>query len=188
MIDTNIQGLEESNADPIDLTKLFRVIWKKVWLVAGAALAGALLALLITFFFISPKYQSSVMFYVNNNSVSLGDAALSITSSDISASRGLVDSYIVILNARETLLDVIDYAEADLDCIELGSMLTAEAVSDTEIFQVVVTSEDPQEAAKIADAIAYILPKRISSIVEGTSTKSLIPRGKTAASSAQAHL
>ena len=45
------------------------------------------------------------------------------------------------------------------------------AVSDTEIFRVVVTSKDPQEAAKIAGAIAYILPKRISGIIEGTSAK-----------------
>lgn len=171
MIDTNIHNYEEANEESIDLTKLIRIIWKKIWLVVGGAVAGAVLALLVTVFFISPKYQSSVMFYVNNNSVSLGDAALSITSSDISASRGLVESYIVILNARETLLDVIDYAEVDLNCVELGGMLTAAAVSDTEIFRVVVTSEDPQEAAKIADAIAYILPKRISSIIEGTSAK-----------------
>jgi len=35
----------------------------------------------------------------------------------------------------------------------------------------VVTSSDPQEAENIASAIAYILPKRISSIIEGTSAK-----------------
>lgn len=171
MIDANIQSFEGQKADPIDLTKLIRVIWNKIWLVVGTALAGALLSLLITFFFISPKYQSSVMFYVNNNSFSLGDAAVSISPSDISASRGLVDSYIVILKARETLLDVIDYADVNLRYADLNAMLKAAAVSDTEIFRVVVTSEDPQEAVKIAEAIAYILPKRISSIIEGSSAK-----------------
>lgn len=168
MNETNIQQNKELE---IDMIKLFKAILQKFWLVAGASLIGAVLALVVTFFFITPKYESSAMFYVNNNSVSLGDAALSITSSDISASRGLVDSYIVILNARETLLDVIDYAGVDRNYIEVHRMISAEAVSDTEIFRVVVTSPDPQEAEKIASAISYILPKRISSIIEGTSAK-----------------
>lgn len=155
----------------IDLIKVVKAIWHKAWVVAGASLVGAVAALLITVFFITPQYQSSVMFYVNNNSRSLGDVAMSITSSDISASRGLVDSYIVILKARETLLDVIDYAGVDRKYGEVSSMITAEDVDSTEIFRVTVESPDAQEAQKIADAVAYILPKRISSIIEGTSAK-----------------
>ena len=168
MNETNVQQSDELE---IDLIKLVKVILQKFWLVAASSLAGTVLALLITVLFITPQYRSSAMFYVNNNSVSLGDAALSITSSDISASRGLVDSYIVILKARETLLDVIDYAGVDRTYREVGSMISAEAVDNTEIFQVVVTGPDPVEAEKIASAVAYILPKRISSIIEGTSAK-----------------
>lgn len=168
MNETNIQTDSEME---IDLIKLVKAIWHKAWVVAGASVIGAILALLITLFFVTPQYQSSVMFYVNNNSMSLGDAALSITSSDISASRGLVDSYIVILKARETLLDVIDYADVERKYTEVSRMLSAEAVSDTEIFRVIATSPDPQEAEKIANAVAYILPKRISSIIEGSSAK-----------------
>ncbi|MBQ8833649.1 MAG: polysaccharide biosynthesis tyrosine autokinase [Oscillospiraceae bacterium] len=155
----------------IDLSRLIGAVVNKAWLVGLVAVACAVVTFLGTFFFISPKYQSTAMFYVNNNSLSLGEASLSITSSDISASRGLVKSYIVILKTRESLNDVIDYAGVDRTYAELKSMISAEAVDSTEIFQVVVTSEDPAEAEKIADAIAYILPKRISSIIEGTSAK-----------------
>ena len=44
-------------------------------------------------------------------------------------------------------------------------------IDGTEVFQVVVTSEDPKEAEEIANAIAYILPNRIKSIIDGTSAK-----------------
>lgn len=164
----NIQTHPEKE---IDVLKLMKAVFRKFWVIAAAAVGGAVLAILITLFFITPQYQSSVMFYVNNNSVSLGETAASITSADISASRGLVDSFLVILKARETLTDVIDYAGVDLPYTELSEMLTAEAVNDTEFFRVVATSPDPQEAEKIANAVAYILPKRISSIIEGTSAK-----------------
>ena len=43
--------------------------------------------------------------------------------------------------------------------------------NSTEIFEVVVTSPSPKEAEEIANAIAYILPKRISSIIEGSSAE-----------------
>ena len=111
------------------------------------------------------------MFYVNNTSLSLGETSLSITSSDISASKSLVNTYIVILNTRETLNDVIDYSGVDLNYSQIKGMVSAEAVDATQVFRVTVTGSDPVEAQKIADAIAHILPKRISSIIEGTSAQ-----------------
>ena len=162
---------ERNQEFEIDLQRLLGAVLNKSWLVAVVALVCAVVTFLGTFFFITPKYQSSAMFYVNNSAFSLGDAAMSITTGDISASRGLVKNYIIILNTRETLNDVIDYAGVDLTYTEIKRMISAEAVDSTEIFEVVVTSPDPKEAELIADAIAYIMPKRISSIIEGTSAK-----------------
>lgn len=156
----------------VSLKRLLDAVLHRAWLVGMAAVLGALVVFLFTFFFITPKYESSAMFYVNNNAISVGDVSLSsITSSDITASRNLVNSYVVILNTRESLNDVIDYAGVDLSYKDLKKMISAASVDETEIFEVVVTSTDPQEAEKIASAIAYILPKRISSIIEGTSAK-----------------
>ena len=50
-------------------------------------------------------------------------------------------------------------------------MLSANAVNSTEIFESVVTSEDPAEAALIANTITYILPGKISNVVEGSSVR-----------------
>ena len=155
----------------IDFQRLFGAVWNKMWLVAVVAVICAVVTFLGTFYLITPTYQSTAMFYVNNNNISLGDTSLSITSSDITASKNLVKSYIVILNTRETLIDVIDYAGVDLTYPQVRAMISAESVNSTEIFQVVVTGTDPEEATKIANAIEYILPKRIKNIIEGTSAK-----------------
>lgn len=167
----NENMIEKNEEIEIDLQRLFNVLMKKAWIVAVAAVVCAVLTFVGTFLFITPKYEASAMFYVNNNSLSLGETTLSITSSDISASKSLVNSYIVILGTRETLVDVIDYAGVNRTYSQLKKMIAAEAVSSTEIFRVTVTSPDPQEAENIADAIAYVLPKRIGSIIEGTSAK-----------------
>ncbi len=155
----------------INLKRILDALLHRVWSILFASVVGALLVFAITYFFVTPQYESAVMFYVNNSSISVGGTSLSIDSSDISASKSLVNTYIVILNTDETMSDVIDYAKVRRGSRELKDMITAEAVDDTEVFRVVVTSADPAEANKIADAISYILPKRISNIVEGTSAK-----------------
>lgn len=166
-----MEEIEKNEDVEIDIQRLFGAVWHKIWLIILAAVLCAVATVLVTLYFITPEYESSAMFYVNNNSLSLGDTSFSIDSGDITAAKSLVDSYIVILNTPTTLKDVIDYAGVDRTHLELLKMITAEAVNETEIFQVVVTSPDPVEAEKIASAIAHILPKRISNIIEGTSAR-----------------
>ena len=137
----------------IDLSRLIAALLDKSVLIGIVAVVCAVLTFLGTYFFVTPLYQSKAKFYVNNSSLSsLGEAALSsISSADISASRGLVKTYIVILNTRETINDVIDYAGVDRTYGQVKGMITAEAVNGTEVFEVVVTSPDPDEAEKLAN-------------------------------------
>lgn len=155
----------------IDLGRIWKVVLKRVWIIGIVSVLCAIIVAVSTFFLITPKYESSAMFYVNNNSLSVGDASFSITQGDISAAKSLVDTYIVILNSKSCLNDVIDYSDYKLTYDELKGMISAGAVNSTEIFQVKVTCTDPEQAKELANAIAYILPKRIASIVEGTSAK-----------------
>ena len=153
----------------VDLGRLLQAVWRRIWLVALAAVLSTAIALVGTLMFVTPQYQSSAKFYVNNGSFDLGDIGLS--AGDLSASKGLVNTYIVILQTRETLNDVIDYAGVDMTYKELRGIVSAASVSDTEIFEVTVTHPDPVTAERLANAIAYVLPKRIDTIVEGTSAK-----------------
>lgn len=161
----------ERNETVIDLQRLVGAVLSKIWLVALVPVACAIATFLGTFYFITPQYSASSMFYVNNSNFSIGDASLSISSSDITASKNLVNSYIVILKTRETLNDVADYAGVDISYEKLGGMISASSVSSTEIFRVTVTSPDPLQATKIANAVEEILPRRIKTIIEGTSAK-----------------
>ena len=161
----------ERNETVIDLQRVVSAVLNKIWLVALVPIVCAVVTFLGTFYLITPKYSAAAMFYVNNSNFSLGDTSLSISSSDITASKNLVNSYIVILKTRETLTDVIDYAGVDVTYKELSEMISASSVSSTEIFRVIVTSPDPEEATKLVNAIEYILPNRIKDIIEGTSAK-----------------
>ena len=169
----NTHKMQTNEEIEIDLSRVVKAVMKKLWIVAVVTLFSGILSFVGTKFFIKPKYQSTAMFYVNNNNFSLGDTSLSLSTGDISASRNLVNTYIVVLNTRSTLTDVIDYSSVDYSYDEIKKMISASAVDETEIFKVVVTSTSPEEAENIADAITYILPKRISTIIDGTSAKEI---------------
>lgn len=155
----------------IDIFKMIKALWRKAWVIVLAAVLCGGLVLAWTYFLVDPLYESKAQMYVNNSSLSFGSAALSITSGDISASKSLVDTYIVILNSRQVLEEIIKKAELDLTYEELVKMIKAESVSSTEVFEVVVTDTDPYRAEKIANTIAGVLPEKISNIVESSSVR-----------------
>ena len=95
----NEKEFQKKEEIEIDLGRVFRAVMDRAWLVAIVAVICAVVTFAGTFFFITPQYESAAMFYVNNNNLSLGDTSLSISSGDLTTSRNLVDSYIVILNS-----------------------------------------------------------------------------------------
>lgn len=153
----------------IDLLHIFSSVWRRIWIVILAGIFTAILGFCYASFFITPVYSSSIMLYVNNSSVSIGSASFSISSSEITAAQSLVKTYIELLKNRTTLEAVIEKSGVDYTHEELNDMITASSVNDTEILRVVVTCDDPYEAAKIANCIAKVLPIRISEIIEGSS-------------------
>lgn len=131
-------------------------------------MCGALFFSLSTFL-ITPTYEAQTQLYVNNLSNSGG----SVTVGELTAAQNLIDTYVVILNSRNTLTDIIRTAEVDYTPAQLEKMITAGSVNNTEVLYVTVTSENPSEAAKIAGVIAELLPTRIAEVVQGSSVYSL---------------
>ena len=153
----------------IDISHIAKSVWQRAWIVAVAAVVVAALAFSYAAFFITPTYSSSIMLYINNSSISVGDMNFSISSSEISAAQSLVKTYTVILKNRTTLEEVAKEAGLSYSWKQLYDMIDAAPVQDTEIMGVTVTCADPYEAEKIANSISRVLPRRVSSIVEGSS-------------------
>ena len=155
----------------IDLKHIFTLLVSKLWLILLTGLIGAACMFFYASYMLVPKYQSSAMFYVNNNNINIGSTSFSISSADISASQSLVDTYSAILKTRNTLETVIEKSKLNYSYSKLVSMLSASSVNGTEIFRVTVTAEDPVEACKIANGITEVLPDKISEIVTGSGAR-----------------
>ena len=155
----------------IDIFQIFRLLLSRIWSIILIGLLTASCFFSYAYYLVEPKYESATMFYVNNNNLSIGSISYSISSSDISASQSLVDTYIVILKTRNTLESVIEKAQLDYTYEELLPMISASSVNSTEIFRVNVRTGNPKEACVIANTIGSVLPDKISSIVTGSGAK-----------------
>lgn len=155
----------------VDMLELLQALWRKAWVIALVTVILGSTVFACTAVFIRPKYRAEALMYVNSSNISVGGAKVSISQSELTAAQTLVDTYIVILNTRTTLEDVIEQTGVSYDYDELKEMITAESVNGTEVFSIQVVSKSPAEAEKLANAIAQILPEKIASIVEGSSAR-----------------
>jgi capsular polysaccharide biosynthesis protein len=159
---------KERDMIEIDLLKLVLILWRKAWAIILSAIIMGGIAFGVTYKFIAPKYDASIKVYVNNTNQA---NTTTLTQSDLIVAKQLVETYIVTLESRTTLNQIITEAGLDYDAEELEKMISAAAINETEVFEVTVTSEDAKEAALIANTIADILPSRITEIVENSSVR-----------------
>lgn len=166
-------GQQKEEYIEIDLMRLLKAMWRHLAAIILAAVLCGGAGFALAYWVVPAKYQASALLYVNNSSISVGSTSISL--SDLSASQTLVDTYITILNTRLTLNEVIAQSGVDYTFEQMteSKMIEAEAVNGTEIFEVTVTSRDPQEAERIANTIVSVLPDKIAQIVDGSSVRTV---------------
>jgi len=165
--------VNSSDSYDFDIIQLAKLLLRKAWVIILCGVLVTAIGLSSAYFFVTPKYSSSVMLYVNNRSTSASveKIAAGLSSSDLSVAQSLVETYIVILRTRNTLEEVIEKSGVKYSYNDVNEMISAESVNGTEVFSITVTSEDPEESKLLAKTIGEILPTKISGIVVGTSAK-----------------
>lgn len=141
--------------EQIDLGRLLMVLLKRSWILFLAAILGACVALVGTFYLVTPQYRSTVTLYVSNT----------LYAED------LADSFSVIVKMRGTLLDVIKHAQTDRGHQQLREMVSVTSVNGTDFFELTVSGPDPYEAERLANAMGEILPDKITQIMDGLPVK-----------------
>lgn len=152
----------------INMNEFFRMLLKRVWVIVLCAAICSTAVLVYTKNFVRPTYRASITVYVNNNS---GRENPYISSSDLAVALRLVSTYVNIIQSNMVLEKVIDEAEVQISVPQLRNMITAKAIDETEMFEVAVTSTDPELSAKLVNTIAKVAPGEIASVIEGSSAK-----------------
>ena len=153
----------------IDLAVLLRIFWKKLWLILLVAIFCATTAGVITRVLIAPTYESGFTAFVNNKAES--GTQTTVTNADTSAAESLANTYAEILRSRPMLESAAKLAKIDKSYKELNGMVSTHIQTNTQLVDVKVTAESPEEAYLLAKTMSEIAPDYLSDIVEGSSMK-----------------
>ena len=164
--------MKEKEELQVDLRLVGKALVRHLWIIMLAMLICGAGAFTYGRFFATPLYSSTTKMYVNNVSKDSLNGEF-ISSSELAAAQRLVNTYIEILKTPDTLMQVIEEAEVSYSYSELLGMISAGAINNTEVFYITVQCPVPEDAERLANTIAEVLPERIAAIVDGSSVKAV---------------
>lgn len=176
-----IQLREQDEEIEIDILELLSYYRGKLRWILLAFLIGALMAGLITFFCITPKYEGTAKLYMVSAS---SDSIVNLADLDLGTS--LSKDYEELLKSRPIFEEIIKVQKLDYEYEELLEMTTIATVEDTRILSVTVESSDPEEARDVANALAEKavseLPKLMDTSKPNISEYAITPEEKSSPS------
>lgn len=145
----------------IDLVELLGVILHNLWIIIVSGVIVAAVALLVSYFIITPKYESVTKIYVISKT-----NADTMTYSDLQAGSTLTKDYKELVKSRPVLEEVLAETGIDVELKELEEQITVEVPTDTRIVSITVEDKDPYEARIIADSVRIAASKHIREVMD----------------------
>lgn len=162
---------QADNKEPIaiDLFRVMQILWKRIWVLAIAAIVFGTAAFTYTSLLVTPLYRSNFTAYVNNRMQT--ESASGTSTSDLNASIGLSYLYGEIVESRAVLTDAAQKCGLDYTYAELAGMVNTTISEKAALINVAVTAPDPVLAAEFAAAIADVAPDHVARVVDGSSMR-----------------
>ena len=145
----------------IDLVELLGVILHNLWIIIVSGVIVAAVALLVSYFIITPKYESVTKIYVISKT-----NADTMTYSDLQAGSTLTKDYKELVKSRPVLEEVLAETGIDVELKDLEEQITVEVPQDTRIVSITVEDKDPYEARIIADSVRIAAAKHIQEVMD----------------------
>ncbi|WP_067840996.1 YveK family protein [Amphibacillus sediminis] len=148
--------------ETISLREIFQVIRKRLGMIIILTIGAALISGVVTLFFVTPLYQASSQFLVNQNRTQT-DAAVDLN--DIRTNVELINTYNVIITSNRILNDVIDELELPLSTATLSEKISVSNENNSQVVTVTVTDPDPALAVSIANTTVEVFRSQIDDLM-----------------------
>ena len=149
--------------ETIDLREYFSIIKKRFWIIALITVVAMVVSGVISFFMLSPVYESKSTLIVNTEK---NEETQMITGDQFSVSQKLAVTYGEIIKSRTVLEDVISNLKLDSEYEDLVEKITVSPVKDTQIISISVQDTNPKKARDIANEIPKVFEKEVKRITK----------------------
>ena len=163
--------------ETIDLKEYFQIIKKRAWLIVLITTIAMIVSGIISFFVLSPVYETKTTLIVNSDKAPGTDV---ITGDQINVSQKLTVTYGEIIKSKVVLDEVAKQLKIKDGYSEIEKKLTVSPVKDTQILEISVEDYNPKRAADIANTIPKAFTKEVKRITKASNVevidKAMVPK------------
>lgn len=147
--------------ETISLKELFQTLKKRLSLIIIITAIAAATSGIISYFILTPIYQSSTQILVNQAK----SDQQAFQYNEVQTNLQLINTYTVIIKSPAILDKVIDQLKLDMTSSELNEKVAVSSEQDSQVVTISVEDEDPKKSAEIANTVALVFKKEISKIM-----------------------
>lgn len=147
--------------ETINIKDLLNVIKKRMTLIVLCVAIAAMVTGAISFFVLTPIFQSSTQLLVNQKKT----AGEIYQYNEVQTNVQLINTYNEIIKSPVILDKVIKELDLKQSMAQLNEKITVAAKQNSQVFTVTVEDENPKLARDIANTIAIVFQKEIGNIM-----------------------
>jgi capsular polysaccharide biosynthesis protein len=153
--------MEDNMEETISLKDLLQTLKKRLNLILTITLLAILVSGVISYFFLTPIYQSSTQLLVNQSK----DEQAMYNYNEVQTNLQLINTYNVIIKSPAILDLVIKELKLDMSFGELNDKVTVASEKNSQVVNISVQDPDAKRAAKIANKTAEVFTREIPQIM-----------------------
>lgn len=149
----------------ISIESILRILRKHLRMIIVSTIVGMLAAAVVTFVFMTPKYQASVDILVNRKQENDINNQLSDQQADvqmINTYKDIITKSVTLTPVRKEIQKQLGY---DISVAELQGMISVTNQTNSQVFSVSVTDTDPARSATIANIIAKSFQEKVKQVL-----------------------
>ncbi|MGW6384433.1 YveK family protein [Peribacillus butanolivorans] len=146
--------------ETISIKDIFQTLKKRWKLITLLTLIAALISGAISYFLLTPVYQSSTQMLVNQK-----QSENQLDSNQIRSNIDMINTYSVIIKSPAILEKVIDDLELEQSVDQLSQKITINSQENSQVFSLTVQDSNPSKAVEIANAVSGTFQKEIKDIM-----------------------
>ncbi|SNZ04753.1 Capsular polysaccharide biosynthesis protein [Terribacillus aidingensis] len=155
--------------ETISLKEIFAVLRKRMIMILSLIIAFAAIALLVSYFLITPTYKASASVVVNQEE----NVDVSSLNNAIQSNISLINTYKIVMTSPVILDKVAKEMNLSLSADELAEKLEVASEADTQIITVTATDTSQEAAAELANTTVEVFQKEIPELMNLENVKTL---------------
>lgn len=145
----------------MNLQEIVKIIKKRILLIIFLTIVAVVIAVALSFYFITPIYQAQTQILVNPN----GSSEEVYSWTQIETDLQLINTYNDIITTPIILNKVIEELQIDTTPEQLTNQITLLSESDSKVLKITVEDPNPEQAVNIANTTAEVFKKEIPSLM-----------------------